>query len=113
MAVRTKQLGGTNNIGTASSVIYTVPSGETTIIKEVSIYNRHATNPVTVTIGRGAAAAATNNGTFIRETIQPQTALRISLWMVVAATVQISAIASIATAATVYMSGAELEGVAD
>jgi len=112
MAVRSKQLGGTNNIGTASTTCYTVPSGETTLLKSISLYNRHATTAVTVTIGRGTAGA-NNNGTMFVVTLQPHTHAYIECWIVLAATVTVQAIASIATAASMYMSGAELEGVAD
>ena len=113
MAVRTKQLGGTNNVGTTSAVIYTVPSGETTIIKEVSVYNRHSTTAAILTLGRGSSAADTNNGTFLRESIGPFEAKRFPMWMVCAAGVPISAKANNATSLSVYMSGTELEGVAD
>lgn len=113
MAVRTKQLGGTVSIGTADTAVYTVPSGETTIVKHCVLYNRHATLPVTITINRGTTSSPGDDDVFIRETLEPRTVLRLDLWMVLRETNAITAEASIAAAGSCYFSGTELEGVAD
>jgi len=112
MGVRSKQLGGTNNIGTTSTLCYTVESGETTLLKSISLYNRHATATAVVTIGRGTAGV-TNNGTMFRVSMPPSTHAYIECWIVLAAGATVSAISDTATAVSMYMSGAELEGAAD
>jgi len=113
MTVRSKQLVGTVNLTTASQSLYTVQSGETTLVKYVVVYNRHATNAATITLGRGSSAGNTNNGTFLRESIGPFEAKRWDVWLALPAGAQISAIASANTSLSVSLYGAELEGVAD
>jgi len=113
VTVRSKALKYTQNLSTTSAVVYTASSGETVLVKRVVIYNRHATNAATVTVSMGATAGATNNGTHLRETLQPQTCIDREVWWVLQPGIPISAIASANTSLTISLYGAELEGVAD
>lgn len=57
MAVRSKRLFGPTALGAASAVVYTAPSGETAIVKELSFSNAAALAQ-NVTLWIGAAVAA-------------------------------------------------------
>lgn len=110
MAVRSKRLAAVSQAAGASGVVYTVPSGETTLIKSVSIAS--------------AGAGSTGVGVYIRvggagtyypiavEIVATGTAKFINLWAVLQPTDTISVFTA-TTASTVYLSGSELEGVAD
>jgi len=114
MAVRSKALtNGTTNVGNVSATLYTGTSGETPLLKYVTVFNRHATSAVSFVINRGATAAFNSNSVFIADTLAVGEAKRYEVWIVLGGSGNVSAIANVSGALSVYLYGAELEGVAD
>jgi len=114
LAVRSKPLNQTIiNVPTSSTLLYEGPSGETPLIKFVTLFNRHATNNVTITVGLGGTAAAGNDGTIFTETLAPREVKRFEVFIPLKEGGKVSAISSTSSAGTVRLFGAELEGVAD
>lgn len=110
MAVRTKQL-AEGTFTNSNVTIYTCPTGETTIVKYVTLFNPSASTATTVRVRLVTAGGAR---TFIRQEIPIQTAVRIDSWLVMEPGDTIDALATAAGINVEYtLSGAELEGVAD
>lgn len=114
MAVRSKQLtNGTVNVGSSAVTLYTATSGETPLLKYVTVFNRHASSSATFWLARGTGASSTQDGVFLTETLAAGEARRYEVWIVLGGSGNVSAIASISGAISIRLYGAELEGVAD
>lgn len=113
MAVHTKKLVAVSPAGAGLAVVYTVPSGETTIVKTLRIFNASAANRTVI-----VRATSTSPGT-VSVDLVPATVLAAGavlavndLWHVLAAGDQISYDAG-GSNCRIWVSGTELEGVAD
>lgn len=113
MAVRTKKLVAIAPAGAGLAVVYTVPASETTIVKEARIFNASAANRTVV-----LRATSNSPGTVTVDLI-PTTVLAAGAsltladaWHVLAAGDTLS-FDSGGSNCRLWVSGTELEGVAD
>ena len=112
MAVRTKLL-GEGNLGTSAGGFYTVPDGETAILKQICVFN--PTGGAATTVFVQVQLENGNLRGILREALAAGAALRFgSLFVVLMPGDSLLAQVNPASAtATIHFSGTELEGVAD
>jgi hypothetical protein len=110
VAVRTKQLA--NGVATTTlTTVYTVPAGETCILKSLAAYN--PTGGATTALFLRAVIGGNNRGLLLLPGMAANSSLYGEVWIVLMAgdSLQISATPS--SAVQFVLSGTELEGVAD
>lgn len=92
-------------------VIYTVPPGETAIIKSLGVTNLNASTTVVVFILIDAGAF--NQTTFERLTLAPAAHAYRDWWIVLPPGAEVAIQLTEAVGVNFWLSGTELEGVAD
>jgi hypothetical protein len=111
MAVRTKQLASGRSTSATPAVVYTVPAGETAIVKSWNLFNINATTGTLVQI---LVDTATNNQTVYTEiNMAARTRVAELAWLVLPPGAEIAISNSAAVGVNFWISGTELEGVAD
>ena len=109
MAVRSKRLAGPTALAAGSNLLYTCPSGETALVKFVTIVNAGAVGrAVTIYVGSAVAAHAVYSTALAVGASQT-----LDWFLVLHPGEELRAAPSAATDVVVSVSGAELEGVAD
>lgn len=112
MAVRSKALAQFALVSpTAGVAIYTVPSGETAIVKRIIFHPMSATTNCTVYIGR--VGISTTSNLLWRATVNIGVPVELETWAVFPAGFVIWAAAVGNSVTRVSLYGAELEGAAD
>jgi len=111
MPVRTKLLASGRSSSATSSVVYTVPTDETCIWKFLRLANVSATTSTEVIVA--VDTAANNQTTYLRHTLAAQTGAMFDLWQVLQPGMEIAISNVAAVGVNYWLSGSELEGVAD
>jgi len=111
VAVRTKLLAAGRRTDSTLATVYTVPAGETAIVKEVTVTNLSGSASALVTIALDAGAF--DNTLWMEFVIAPRVFRRESMWMVVPAGATIGVQGPGTPNINFWISGTELEGVAD
>lgn len=106
---RTKQLGYIQPPDTANHVIYTVPAGMTTIVKEICMWNGTGSTANIEAIVQPSGASTNYQVAF--ETVTDASLHRVSSWTVLGPGDELIVTTTVALV-KVYVSGAELSGVA-
>lgn len=111
MAVRTKRLAaGLNGTAAVGKTVYTCPAGETTIVKDVRLFARLSAVPTVKVYALSGA------GTFVaclNRALADQEAAQFQGFIVLAPGDRILVEASVTDGIAYWVSGTELEGVAD
>lgn len=111
MAVRTKLLAAGRRSDATTVVVYTCPDGETCILKDVRLVNLSATEVLNIVVGMDAA---TFNQTLWGDfTIGTRQTIHLEVWHVVPAGAEITVRGDVKGSCNYWLSGTELEGVAD
>lgn len=111
MAVRTKQLASLRLTTTSSVDVYTTPDQETTILKSVAAQNLNSgTSTVLILLAEVPGIGQT---TLRRIPLAALESVYLDLWFVVPNSTKLSAQLTVAVGVNVWLSGSELEGVAD
>lgn len=111
MAVRTKQLASGRSTSSTATVVYTVPAGETAIVKAIDICNINGTTATEVVIA--CDAGAFNVTAYARIGLSALGFQHLERWLVLPPDAEISIHNSAAVNVNYWISGTELEGVAD
>lgn len=111
MAIRTKLLAGGRTTSTSAVVIYTCPDGETAILKSLHLQNLNLTTNVEVIILMDAGAF--DKTTFERFNVPASAHVAREWWVVLPAGAEIGLQLSVSQGVNYWLSGTELEGVAD
>jgi len=111
MPVRTKLLASGRSTSATATVVYTVPADETCILKWIRLANVSASTSSEVIIA--IDTAANNLTTYQRVTLAAQTGIGIELWQVLQPGMEIAISNVAAVGVNYWLSGSELEGVAD
>lgn len=111
MPVRTKLLTSGRSSSSTASVIYTVPADETAIIKDILLCNINASTTTTIAL---AADTAANDKTLLwEEGLVARKTLHIVLWLVLLPGYELTLSNAASVGVNFWVSGTELEGVAD
>lgn len=111
MAVRTKLLASGRSSSATASIIYTVPADETAILKSIILCNINASTTTTIQI---AVDTAANNLTlFWEEGLIARKSLVIEPYLVLQPGMEVSLANAAAVGVNYWVSGVELEGIAD
>jgi len=111
MAVRTKLLASGRNTSATAVVVYTVPLLETAIVKQIVLFNINTTTATTLQLLMDTAA---NNQTVWAElAMASRLHLRLDMWQVLQPGMEIALANTAAVGVNYWISGTELEGVAD
>lgn len=111
MAVRTKLLASGRSSSSTPSTIYTVPTAETAIIKSIVLMNINASTTTTITLG--VDTAANDKTAFWEEGIIARKTLVIEPYLVLPPGYEVNLSNSASVGVNFWVSGTELEGVAD
>jgi len=111
MPVRTKLLAAGRVSTATTTVVYTVPAGETAILKSIKLANVNTTTAVTAVILMDAGAF--NQTIFQRHFLDANTDDYVDLWVVCPPGCEIAILLNTAIGVNFWLSGTELEGVAD
>lgn len=114
MPVRSKRLWDRVAVSnTAATTLYTADSGETVLVKTITVVNPSATLPATVYIGRPAPGVG-SSGNLFKVTVPVDEVVQIYTWIVLQPGNPMQArVAGTNTVVRCSGFGAELEGVAD
>lgn len=111
MAVRSKQLGA-GRLSTASlEVVYTVPSGETAIVKSFDFTNLSTSSTAKIVVG--VDVPGFDNTLYFEQVLAAREGVHHERWLVLPAGASIGLIGPGTPAINYWISGAELLGVAD
>jgi len=111
MAVRTKLLASGRSTSSTSAVIYTVPADETAIIKSILLCNINASTTTTIAL---AVDTAANDKTLAwEEGLIARKSLLIEPYLVLQPGMELALSNSASVGVNYWVSGTELEGVAD
>lgn len=111
MAVRTKLLASGRLASTSTVVIYTTPADETTIVKRLNIGNASTTDTRIITVG--ADATGFNQTFFAEFTVGTRGFIDHDLWLVLPPGFEFTLRSDGTTNINYWLSGTQLEGVAD
>lgn len=111
MAVRTKLLTSGRQTSSTASTIYTVPASETCILKSIVLCNINAST--TTTIALSVDTASNDKTLFWEEGMMARKTLVIEPYLVLPPGFEIALSNSASVGVNYWLSGSELEGVAD
>lgn len=111
MAVRTKLLASGRRTDSSLATVYTVPEGETCIVKRIVIVNLSTTTSATYLIAMDAGAF--DNTLWREEGLAARKSADIDTWQVLPPGSTIAIQGPGTPAINFWISGTELEGVAD
>lgn len=111
MAVRTKQLASGRRVDNTLGVVYTVPADETAIVKTVRLVNLSTSTAAVVIVAMDAGAF--DNTLWLEQSIGPRAYIEVLTWTVLPPGATIAVQGPGTPAVNYWISGTELEGVAD
>lgn len=111
MAVRTKLLASGRLSSTTTTTVYTCPSAETAIMKRIHIANVSTTDTRIITVG--ADATGFDKTFYSEHTLAPRASIDLETWLVLLPDMEFTLRSDGTTSVNYWLSGTELEGVAD
>jgi hypothetical protein len=111
MAVRTKRLASTRLTGTSVVDIYTTPDGETTILKSVAAQNINGSTATVLVLLMDVEGIGQT--TLQRIALGALESVYLDRWIVIPPGGKVSGQLTVAVGVNLWLSGTELEGVAD
>lgn len=111
MAVRTKLLAAGRLSTTTTVTVYTTPADETAIVKRLHIANVSATDTRTITAG--ADVPGFDKTFYWEDTLMPRKSVDVETWLVLPPGYEFTLRSDGTTSVNYWISGTELEGVAD
>lgn len=111
MAVRTKRLASTRLTGTTAVDIYSTPDGETTILKSLAAVNINGSTATVLILLMDVTGIGQT--TLQRIPLAALESVYLDRWIVIPEEGKLSAQLTVAVGVNLWVSGTELEGVAD
>lgn len=111
MPVRTKLLASGRLTTSSLVLVYTVPTGETTIVKRLVLANLSTSASALVTVAMDATGF--DRTMWLEDTLQSRKTINMETWQVLAPGFEIALQGPGTPAVNYWISGTELEGVAD
>jgi hypothetical protein len=111
VAVRTKQLASGRMVDAVLTTVYNVPVGETAIVKHIDACN--LSNSATAKVTLAMDVTGFDRTLFHEETLAARGSLHLDTWLVLPPGAEIAVQGPGTPAINFWISGTELEGVAD
>lgn len=109
MAVRSEQFAAGRRTDNTLVVVYSVPDGKTAILKELTVFNLHASADSAFTLAIDAGAF--NQTVYLEEIVGFRKRLRWEFWTVLPPFAEIAVRGVAGCSLNYWLSGAELAGV--